>query len=72
MIEAQDGPMFHQLWSYLKQQLIGDMPADIAGCADCRKTSCSTLCFHTCPRRLSELVRPEQPAAMTGARAAGD
>lgn len=64
--------MFGRVWSYLKQQLIGDMPADITGCADCRETSCNTDCFSTCQRRLAGLRRPDQLAAMPGVHAVGD
>ena len=60
---------FHRLWLFVKRQIVGDAPEDLAICAfDCRKGQCRQDEWAVCQRRINkgagELfpdIRPGKP-----------
>ena len=45
--------LFHLLWQFVKGQIVGDAPDDLAICAfDCRKAQCMQGEWAACQRRM--------------------
>jgi len=64
--DASRGPsMFFRFWSWIKAQIVQDVPPEIALCEfDCSRAQCTQAEWATCPRRLQSLARSE--GAMAG------
>lgn len=68
-LKEADGSLI-RLWRRLKDQIVGDVPEDIALCEyDCRKQQCSMDEWATCDRRLRRAageLMPPRPEAIAG------
>ena len=62
MIKQSRGPL-GRLWGWVKYQIVGDVPEDIALCAmDCHKGQCTMGEWETCERRLEKAAGELMPA----------
>jgi hypothetical protein len=52
-----------RFWQRIKNQIVQDVPAEIALCEfDCRKQQCTEREWQTCPRRIAQAAGELMPA----------
>ncbi len=58
---------FIRLWRWIKDQIVRDVPKDIAPCEfDCRKEQCTMGEWETCERRLDSVQKSRHMSARAG------
>jgi hypothetical protein len=61
------------LWQWIKNQIVQDVPEEIALCEfDCHKQQCTEKEWQTCPRRIALAAGELMPASGSKLRRAGD
>jgi hypothetical protein len=61
---AKSDRIFSQLWQWVKEQIIQDVPEGVALCEfDCRKQQCRMQEWETCERRMNKATGELSPAA---------
>lgn len=65
--EAPAAGFLARMWRWLKGQLVGEVPAEIAVCEfDCRKQQCTQGEWENCERRLSHAANTLAPEKRAG------